>query len=280
METEALISYSKLKSISILGCGWLGKSVAVELIKAGYSVSGSTTQPSKLAELRTVGIKPFLLKFDPQISGSDYQDFFQSDILLISIPPKRKLGLSNMFREQLKQVIQEVLMGSISNVLFISSTSVYSNCNSIVKEEAEDATSDLVTAENLFFAESKFKTTVLRFGGLVGDDRHPGRFLSIKKELAGGNNLINIIHQRDCIEIIKLIIQQDVWNEIFNACADLHPTRKEFYTKASTILKLEPPDFLDSEDKNFKVVSSEKLKQKLKYSFIFPDPMEMLERWS
>ena len=37
--------------ISILGCGWLGLPLAVELISKGYKVNGSTTSMTKVREL-------------------------------------------------------------------------------------------------------------------------------------------------------------------------------------------------------------------------------------
>ena len=40
------------KSISILGCGWLGLPLARQLIKLGYSVKGSTTSPEKIQILK------------------------------------------------------------------------------------------------------------------------------------------------------------------------------------------------------------------------------------
>jgi len=265
-----------LKSIHILGCGWLGKPLAVELIKEGYHASGSTTQESKVAELESLGIKPFVIKFDPQLTSSA-TEFFQADILIISIPPKRKSGQTDVYLEQMNNVVQAILKGSISSVLFISSTSVYADGDRAVSEIDADPTSYLVEAENIFRSQTKFKTTVIRFGGLVGPGRNPGRFLAGKKDVQGGNHPVNVIHQQDCIGIIKAIIDQEAWGEVFNACAEHHPTRNEFYTRASEVMQLETPQFSKSDVSKNKVVSCDKLKTKLNYQFIYPDVMTMLK---
>ncbi len=262
--------------ISILGCGWLGKPLAVELIKSGYNVSGSTTQENKLEEFNSLGIKPFLIKFDPQLSGSDYREFFQADTLIISIPPKRKSGQTDVYLEQMNNVVQEILKGSISNVLFISSTSVYTDGDRIVRENDADPNSYLVQAENILRDHTKFKTTVIRFGGLVGPGRNPGKFLAGKKDVQGGNHPVNVIHQQDCIGIVKVILEQQVWREVFNACADHHPTRKEFYSRASAAMQLEVPQFLDEDGSKNKVVDCNKLKTKLHYQYVYSDLIEML----
>jgi len=265
-----------LKSISILGCGWLGKPLAVELIKAGYPVSGSTTQENKLRELEPLGINPFLIKFDPLFSGSEAPGFFQTDTLIITIPPKRKSGQTDIYVEQIRNVVEEVLKSNIQKVLFISATSVYADGDRVVSETDADPNSYLVHAENILQQQAKFKTTVIRLGGLVGPGRNPGRFLAGKKDVQGGDHPVNIIHQRDCIGIIKTILDKQVWGEVFNACADHHPTRKEFYSAASALMKLEVPQFSDVDVSKNKVVNGVKVKTQLNYNFVYPDPIEML----
>ncbi|SMG63646.1 [similarity to] dTDP-glucose 4,6-dehydratase, partial [methanotrophic bacterial endosymbiont of Bathymodiolus sp.] len=59
----------------------------------------------------------------------------------------------------------------------VSSTSVYANLNTIVNEEegAELGQSALYQIEQLFSNNTHFLTTVVRFSGLIGYKRHPGR---------------------------------------------------------------------------------------------------------
>ena len=80
------------KTISILGCGWLGLPLAHHLAQQGYAVKGSTTTPMKLVLLRAEGIEPYLLELDPTVHGDQVEDFFKSDILFLNIPPGRKGG--------------------------------------------------------------------------------------------------------------------------------------------------------------------------------------------
>jgi nucleoside-diphosphate-sugar epimerase len=257
-----------MQSISILGCGWLGKALAIDLASKGYRVKGSTTSEHKLADLDTHHIMPFLVRFDPYPQGECLEEFFNSDILIITIPPKRKSGQTVQYRQQVEAVLQQAARGTVKAILFISSTSVYPELNRVVTETDADPESYLVEIENILRSNSAFKTTILRFGGLVGPDRHPGKFLAGKKDLAGGNNPVNMIHRDDCIAIIDKIIGQNVWNEVFNACSDQHPSKKEYYGRASAELGLEPPEFSDHQAP-FKIVSSEKLKQALSYQFAY-----------
>ena len=55
----------------------------------------------------------------------------------------------------------------------------------------------------------KFNTTVIRFGGLIGYDRMPGKFLTGKKDLPNGDAPVNLIHRDDCVQIIYQIIKNE-----------------------------------------------------------------------
>jgi nucleoside-diphosphate-sugar epimerase len=261
-----------VETISILGCGWLGKPLAVSLIRDAYEVLGSTTSKDKESELRSLGVKPFTLKFNPSLQGEE-RNFFHADILVVSIPPRSKQNNGTFFLEQIKALIEEIEKASVRKIIFISSTSVYPDTNQVVSEGDADPESILAKAESAFVKSSKLSTTVIRFAGLVGPGRHPGKFLS-GKTIGGADNPVNIIHQSDCIRIIKRIIESNTWNKIFNACADLHPAKEVFYTMVCKQSGLPPPVFSDKEGA-YKNVSSEYLKNELTFKFDFPDPMTM-----
>lgn len=259
--------------ISILGTGWLGMPLGLELAKnPEYELNGSTTTASKLKEMRASGMNAYRIDLEAHMSEA----FFSCDVLIITTPPSIP-----EFERKVKKVIELIKENGIPKVVFISSTSVYPDLNREVTEADADYIKsshsgvNLLAIEDLFTNEKVFQTTILRFSGLYGPGRKPGRFLAGKAGVTGANNPINLIHQEDCIQIITEIIKQAVWGETFNACADVHPTRKEFYEKAAQNLGLEPPKFSD-EPALFKIVNSEKLKETLGCSFLHPNPMDDL----
>ena len=267
------------KTISILGCGWLGLPLAEKLQVAGYQVKGSTTNKKKLKLIAEKNIDPHLVYLNPDVKADNIQKFLDSKILVINIPPQRDKNVMELFPAQIKSLIEELKKSPIEFVLFISSTSVYGNNNKKVTEESElnperASGKALVIAEGLLRAEILMNPTILRFGGLIGPDRDPTLFLTGKKEINNSNAKVNLIHLDDSIEIILRIIKQNLWMDIFNAAADEHPTRKELYTKAAKKLGVVPPKFTN-EIESYKIVSSEKLKKELKYKFKFSDPMKM-----
>lgn len=268
--------------ISILGCGWLGLPLAEHFRDNGYTVKGTTTSKEKLELLSGKKITPFLLKLNPHLECENCDDFWDSDLLVLNIPPGRNRdNVEEFHTKQIKSVIEKISASSIKLVIFVSSTSVYPEKPGIVAEvdtapnnAIRSSGNALLKAEEMLLSHSKFKTTVVRFGGLYGYDRHPANFLAGRKNLERGNAPVNLIHRDDCIGIIQKIIDENITNDIFNAVSDGHPPRNMFYPAAAEKLDLDPPTFKEDENENYKVVSNRKVKQILRYKFKYPNPMD------
>lgn len=252
--------------ISILGCGWLGKELGKTLVSSGFQVMGSTTRSEKVIELESVGIKPFVLTVNELPEAGVAQQFFHCDVLVISLPHGVRRGNGDAYVDQINIVMDAVTRGNVKHLLLISTTSVYPNLNRIVTEEDADPNNPIVKAERIVL-KSGLPSTVLRFAGLYGPGRHPGKFLANKSNIAGANAPVNLIHLDDCVQIIKTIITNDVWNEVLSACADGHPTKKVFYTNAALSIGLNPPTF-SNEVQDYKIVSNERIKAILNYEFV------------
>lgn len=279
-----------MTQISILGCGWLGLPLAKALLENGFLVNGSTTSSEKLSVLENLGIQAYLINLTPTLSIGEGEEtgnltgFLEnSKTLIIDIPPKLRENSKNpsstlrmTFVSKIKNIIPFIEKSVVENVLFISSTSVYGEDNSVVTEENilnpdTESGRQLVQAEQLLQSNPNFKTTILRFGGLIGEDRHPIRFLAGKKNLDNTNAPINLIHQKDCIGIILKIIELDCWNETFNAVTPFHPSRKEYYTQKAINLNLALPEFNHESATFGKTILSTKIENVLGYMFTNPN---------
>ena len=243
----------KIKTISILGSGWLGLPLAKELSQT-YKINLSTRTQEKKENLESSSINAFLI--DTDMIDEKISNFLQSDILIINIPSKNIDG----FRE----LIQQILSSNIKRVIFISSTSVCHNTESPLKKIEE------------LFQNTDIKTTILRFGGLIGYSRNPANFFKNGKIVKNPNAPVNMIHRDDCIGIINEVIRQDMFDEVFNCCSPSHPTKKEFYTQCANFANLEIPAFDTVDDMEmFRVINSDKLISQLNYKFIYSDLMKV-----
>ncbi|RKR80873.1 nucleoside-diphosphate-sugar epimerase [Mucilaginibacter gracilis] len=254
------------KNISILGCGWLGLPLAISLIANGWKVKGSTTRADKVNLLSDNEIEAFLVQLS-NIGLLKGSKFWDSEVLLINVPPGLKRQTANQYLEQMRNLAEVVAASGIKKVIFISSTSVYPELNNIVTGvDAVDESSPLLQSERIFTLNSNFKTTVIRFGGLIGPARDPSRWFAGKKDIPNGRAPVNLIHLDDCLGIIKLILERDVYGETYHAAAPQHPTKAEFYTEAAKNAGLAEPQFVD-ELLEWKVIDAEKLMQQLGYTF-------------
>jgi nucleoside-diphosphate-sugar epimerase len=267
----------KNKQISILGCGWLGFPLAKQLIAQNFIIKGSTTTSDKASELYKADIQPYVFTLGTTQNDDLFADFvLNSDVILLNFPPKRIPNSVEVYSEQVRTILSYI--NDTQKVIFVSSTSVYQNTNDWVNETLEcfpekESGKAVLAAENLLRAKLKNRVTILRFAGLFGYDRVPGRFLAGKKEVANGKAPINMIHQDDCIGLIQAILEKNVWGEIINGCADTHPLREKFYVLAVKKLGLTPPEFQHSDSVSFKKISNTKSKSILQYLYRHPDPL-------
>lgn len=254
-------------TISIFGCGWLGFPLAKNLVNNGFSVKGSTTSNEKLDALKTYDIQPFLLNLEalPQ----NISDFLSSEILIINIPSKNIEGFKNF--------IKNIEGSAVKKVLFISSTSVYNSSSEIILEETALRECPLKEIEELFQKNNHFKTTILRFSGLLGYQRKPVNWFKNGRIIQNPEGVVNMIHRDDCIKIIEKIIEFNCWNTAFNACADTHPKRRKFYTKAFHDLGYSTPIFNEEDTKTIKIIGNSKVKLALKFEFKYPDLLNLPE---
>jgi nucleoside-diphosphate-sugar epimerase len=249
-----------MQKVSILGCGWLGKPLAVFLISKGYLVKGSTTSDEKLKLLAAENIISFLVDISQQEINKDFLDV---SILIIAITSKNEADF--------KRLISQIEESNIQKVIFISSTSVYPSLNKIMTENDATQEHPLLTIENLFRENTHFNTTIIRFSGLFGGERHPTNWFQNGRKIPQPNGFVNMIHLTDCIAIIEKIIEQNYFGETFNACSNHHPTRKDFYENACKTKNVETPIFEENEALNWKIISSEKLQKTLNYQFLVDD---------
>ncbi len=240
-------------NIAVIGCGWLGLPLALELIGQGHTVYGSTTTESKLAKLQSEGINPFL--YDGRLFANITQSVATVDCVIINFPPSKIANYAQQIASLLSQLDGEC------TVIFTSSTGVYEDTDGW-----KDESSPVIPSHPVFLAEeiirnSEKQSVILRLAGLLGPNRHPVKHLS-GKTLPDGDMVVNLIHRDDVIETILELLKGKYWGKTYNVCSNHHPPRKTFYMNAARQLSLNPPVFLTSERKG-KCISGKRLENDL-----------------
>lgn len=262
-----------MEKISILGCGWLGLPLAKALLANGFSVNASTTSPDKIPLLEKSGLYPFLIELEETGVIGDLNGFLHdATTLIIDIPPKLRRENTANFVSKIQCIILFIEKSTVKNVLFIGSTSVFGDESELVTETTAPNPEtlsgiQLLATEKLLQQNTAFRTTVLRFSGLIGEDRHPIRSMAGRDNLENPHGPVNLIHQDDCIAIIQKIITHNFWGETLNATSPQHPEREAYYTQKAIDFNLPVPQFIPAPASG-KTIDAAPLIKKLAYTFL------------
>ncbi len=276
-----LLPRSANQPISVLGGGWLGLPLARYLQVRGYEMRVSRTNAAGVSEVNNLGLDAFAIELAAENALSD-SAFWHAPTLLITVPPQPGKPESEQLA-QFGRLIERARASGVRQVLYISSTSVYGDNEQLATEDVAPAPTKpggrvVYQLEQLLRREPAFRTTVLRFGGLIGYDRLPDSAAAIARRRRAIDTPMNVIHRDDCVRIIHEIVRQQAWGEVFNACADAHPTRRAYYAAAARARNFTLPDLGPVWPQPHKVVSSEKLKARLNYQFLFPNPLAIFDQ--
>lgn len=223
------------KCISIIGCGWLGEPLAQELSK-NYSVECFSRETTK-----------------------ELSPFWKCNTIIIAIHTK------DNYLATLKKII--TLTSSTCNIILMSSTSVYREFDTDVDENIAITKSSLIKEAEDLLLHSKENVLILRLGGLMGDDRIAGKW---KNASVFNDGFVNYIHKRDVIKIVKLMLDKNITNGIYNLVAPTHPTRLDIHKKNSKHFKIIIGTFDGFSNRR---VLSNKLINDLGYDFLYPNPL-------
>ena len=251
------------QTIGVLGCGWLGLPLAKAFLNDGHRVLGSTTSAEKLDDLSTVGIEPYLISIkEDQIEGPLEEFLDEIDILVVNVPPKMRGDNYESYYKKMKTLQQTIPKSKTINILFVSSTSVYGETKGTITENTKPIPTsrpgkELLLSEKMFTDPHKKDASVVRFGGLIGGNRHPINQLTGRTGLKNGNDPVNLIHREDCIRLISYIIDNKLWGEVFNGVYPEHPLKKDYYISQAKKRGLKPPVYDEFEGaKNAKFIKS------------------------
>ncbi len=261
----------------IIGSGWLGRPLAKHLNTQGYQVTATTTQakncidtPGELAIVQLDTTNP--AKTETTLSS------LAPSTMIIAIPPART---NPNYLNSLMVLSQAAKQAKIQRVIFISSSSVWGDNTGRVDETTiplptTDSAKAMVRFEQHLQQQTDFLATTLCLTGLFNAQRHPGRFLAGREDVANPDAPVNMIHQQDCIGLITNLLKQASWQNIYIGCAPSHPTRKAFYSYGANQLGLAAPQFQLTGGINAKVIDAQATAKALNYDYVFPDIIKAL----
>lgn len=266
-----------MKSVSIVGLGWLGLPLARHLKNLGWEVKGSKRTHDGVEQMRLIRLETYYLELTPDlnIDPDDLTALLSVDSLVINIPPSQYFFDLQHYVQGVKNLVNEALLHGIQHIIFISSTSVFPDISGYFDEDCKpepvsDIGKALVEIEQWLFELKDIDCDIIRFAGLVGADRHPVYSLSGKQDLAAGNTEVNLVHLDDCARAIQLLLETPSYQRLYHLSAPHHPTRQEYYTESAEKLGLIPPHFICSPQDPKRIILGNKICRELEFVYQYP----------
>ncbi|MFT4808271.1 MAG: nucleoside-diphosphate-sugar epimerase [Paraglaciecola sp.] len=270
--------------IAVVGCGWLGLPLAINLQENGHQIVATCRDDEKAYELTKLGFNSEKFELGDDLIHGRLTKLFTARVLVLNIPVGRKNPKTEHFVKHMQALLKHAANSKIQNVIFISTTSVYGDNDAIVTEQslthAQTQSGKINLAVELLVNEYFVGcSTIIRPAGLVGKNRHPANYLAGKTDLLNPDNVVNLVHQDDVVCAIKTVIDRGLWGHKLHLSALEHPTRAQYYTWAAEKLGLNPPNFVKSKGVVLgKKIDATRSLQVLGLSLKYPSPFDMLRQ--
>jgi nucleoside-diphosphate-sugar epimerase len=306
-----------VKSVLVVGCGYIGLPFARLARSAGCLVFATTRKRERFAELEAEGLTPIRwnvlgpdierfakLSPDPAIFrdrkySEVFREYFASrnddlpkvDAVVYAVGYDRSSGKS----------IEEVYVSGIVStllslegepkVVYASSTGVYGDANGEWVDERMPVNPQDPSATACMLAEEMFQMTprgydklycILRFAGLYGPGRLVGGEAMKRGEPVAGDGeaWLNLVHQDDAAMALWRAVEHGESGEVYNVADGRPVQRKDFYSKLAELLDCPPPTFapeLARRHRGNRRIHAGKARTRLGWSPRYPSYVEGLE---
>jgi nucleoside-diphosphate-sugar epimerase len=231
----------------IIGCGYIGLPLALELQGKGHAVSAWVHSQTSADALAVHGFDKIIVG-SVGASGVWSQVDRDYDLVIHGASSSRggEPAYEEVFHQGALRIVEHL---PNARKIFVSSTSVYGQISGDVvteKSPAEPATATgkiLRQAEDIFLAAGAI---VVRSSGIYG----PGRAMLLEKFQRGeaviegeGDRWINQIHQRDLVGALLHLIEVGNLGEIYNVCDDTPVMQVVYYAWGAEFLKRPMPPY-------------------------------------
>jgi len=274
----------------IVGCGYIGLPLGVELIRQGHDVSGLRRSVTAENELKAAGIKPLIADITKPDTLAKLPPDFDWVVNCVSSNGGGVDEYRRVYLQGIRNLIDRFATNPPKKFVYTGSTSIYGQTDgSQVKETsptepAADTAKVLLETEKLLLAavtERKFPAVILRVAGIYGPGRgHRFRqFLKNEARIEGdGSRFLNMIHRDDLIGCIIAALKSGRAGEVYNAVDDEPVSQANFFQwLAATVGKYPPPSVPENPVENRKRgatnkrVLNRRLKMELGCKFKYPN---------
>ncbi|MDB6129108.1 MAG: NAD-dependent epimerase/dehydratase [Verrucomicrobiales bacterium] len=275
--------------VLIIGCGYVGFPLGVQLRKDGHEVFGLKRTAEGTETWLAQGIEPLIADITNPETLASLPTNFDWVVHAVSSSKGGIETYKSVYLDGTRNVVEWLKGSGLKKFVYTSSTSVYGQTDgSLVKENsptepATETSQTLVATEQLLLKahqEFKFPALILRVAGIYGPDRGHlfHQYLKNEARMHGkGDRIINMIYLDDLVGAIISALKGGRAGEIYNVVDDEPVTQLHFFRWLSeSVGKYMPPAASEEEiagrkrGLTNKKVSNRRLKMELGYTFKFP----------
>ena len=273
----------------IVGCGYVGLPLGVELVTQGHEVFGLRRGSAGDAELKAAGLQPLIADITRPDDLAKLPGPFDWVVNTVSSTKGGAEEYHEVYLNGTRHLLEWLAAAPPRKFVYTSSTSVYGQTDgSVVKEssptEPASVTSGLLVETERLLLDAvqakKFPAVILRVAGIYGPERGHLflQYLRDEARIAGkGDRILNMIHRDDLVRVITAALQNGRPGEIYNAVDDEPVAQIHFFRWLSeTLGKAMPPFATDEENASrkrgltHKKVSNRKLRMELGVPLKYP----------
>ena len=184
-----------------------------------------------------------------------------------------------------------IAKSNIKSITYISTTGVYGNHKGQIVNEDSLLKARYASDRHRILAEDQWSNfsknnnnvlNIVRVAGIYGPGRINGFLKNSKKKIVKKNHFFSRIHIFDIARLISKILLESNSNEIWNLSDNLSSTREDLLLEIVKLKKVKKYETINFEEYkvnlskkarkfwyNNKRVSNKKVKQKLRYCFLF-----------
>ena len=248
----------------VVGAGWLGQPLANSLEADGWQVVRTSRQAQNKPNWAQFNLEKGICEVD-----------MPHAVWFFCMPPGRTVEAQRAYSHYLTESLALAKAQQAKRFVFCSTTGVYpTKAQTYTELSAFEASAEkqsrLLESEQQV-ADSGLHYVIVRLGGLIGEKRHPGRFLSGKTLSSSANALVNMLHQDDAVMGLSFIATHNLTSSIVNLVTPHHPTKQAFYAEATKLLAVDGVSF-EKSNLEERIISSDLLVEQgfqFKYDNLF-----------
>jgi nucleoside-diphosphate-sugar epimerase len=227
----------------IVGCGDVGGRLA-PLLRAHFRVFATTSQPSRRAELRALGVVPLVADLDQPATLRRLAGLAQ---YVVHLAPPPADGVLDSRTRNLTAILPER-----GRLVYVSTTGVYGDCGGALFDESRPVAPRNPRALRRVDAERVLRgwarrsgsaLSILRVPGIYGADRLPVKRLELGTPalIAADDVYTNHIHADDLAAIIARALFRGLPNRVYHAVDDSDMKMADYFDAVADAFQLPRP---------------------------------------